>query len=206
MNQDPNPPSPPLPTPPARSPHEVTLLLHAASGGDPRASAELLPLVYEELRRLARARLGAEAPGQTLQPTALVHEAYLKVLSTPETEWESRGHFFAAVAQTMRRILIDDARRRHALKHGGGRKRVPLDTGFSSRPGSAGELLALNEALDKLERTDARTFRVVMLRFFVGLRIEQIAEAMDCSPRTVKRDWEAAKEWLKAELAGSAPE
>ncbi|HRQ74003.1 MAG TPA: ECF-type sigma factor [Phycisphaerales bacterium] len=186
----------------------TTAPLPPSDGRDPAEAArarseEMFDRLYADLRRYAHSQMKFERASGILQPTALVHEAYLKVLSTPETEWESRGHFFAAVAQTMRRILIDDARRRHALKHGGGRKRVPLDTGFSSRPESAGELLALNEALDKLERTDARTFRVVMLRFFVGLRIEQIAEAMDCSPRTVKRDWEAAKEWLKAELAGT---
>ncbi len=136
-----------------------------------------------------------------MQPTALVHEAFLRILSAPESRWESRAHFFAAVAQTMRRLLIDQARQRNALKRGGDRKRVPLDVAFSSRHEADTDLLALDEVLQKLERTDPMLHQIVMLRFFVGLRIEQLAEAVGRSPRSVKRDWTRAKEWLQVELA-----
>jgi RNA polymerase sigma factor (TIGR02999 family) len=194
------------PTPPARSPHEVTLLLNAASAGDPKASAELLPLVYEELRRLARARLGAEAPGQTLQPTALVHEAYLRLVGDADLQWNSRGHFFGAAALAMRRILVERARHRKRIKHGGGRRRVELkDDAMVAEP-PPDDLLALDEALDKLAALDDRKYRVVMLRYFAGLSIEEAAAALEISPATVKTDWSFSRAWLHRALADHVPD
>ncbi|MBC6952959.1 MAG: RNA polymerase subunit sigma [Leptolyngbya sp. PLA2] len=204
VERDHNPPPPAAPTPPARSPHEVTLLLNAASEGDPRASAELLPLVYEELRRLARARLGAEAPGQTLQPTALVHEAYLRLVGDAELQWNSRGHFFGAAALAMRRILVERARHRKRLKHGGGRKRVELtDHAMVAEP-PPDDLLALDEALERLAAIDSRKARVVMLRYFAGLSIEETAAALEVAPATVKADWAFSRAWLHRALTESA--
>ncbi|MBK7406172.1 MAG: sigma-70 family RNA polymerase sigma factor [Phycisphaerales bacterium] len=184
-----------------RSPQEVTLLLNAARAGDPQASAELLPLVYEELRKLARARLGAEAPGQTLQPTALVHEAYIRLVGDADLQWNSRGHFFGAAALAMRRILVERARHRKRMKHGGGRRRVELrDDAMLSEPPPE-DLLALDEALDKLASLDERKCRVVMLRYFAGLSIEETAAALEVSPATVKSDWAFSRAWLHRALA-----
>lgn len=201
MNETPEAREPPAPTPPVRSPHEVTLLLNAAGAGDPKASAELLPLVYEELRRLARARLGAEAPGQTLQPTALVHEAYIRLVGDVDLQWNSRGHFFGAAALAMRRILVERARHRKRMKHGGGRRRVELrEDAMVSEP-APDDLLALDDALDKLAALDERKSRVVMLRYFAGLSIEETAAALEVSPATVKADWAFSRAWLHRALA-----
>lgn len=163
-------------------------------------SEELFERLYTDLRRFAHSQMRFEHSSGVMQPTALVHEAFLRILSAPESNWESRAHFFAAVAQTMRRLLIDQARHRNALKRGGDRKRVPLDATFSPRDDADTDLLALDEVLRKLEQTDPALHNIVMLRFFVGLRIEQISEAVGRSPRSVKRDWTRAKEWLQQEL------
>ncbi|MEN0021400.1 MAG: ECF-type sigma factor [Planctomycetota bacterium] len=171
-----------------------------ASSQVPGGSTEMFERLYTDLRRFAHAQMRYETRSGIMQPTALVHEAFIKILQAPDAVWQSRAHFFAAIAQTMRRLLIDDARQRNAIKRGGGRQRVPLDMAFSSRPDADRDLLVLEEVLKKLENQDPRLHEVVMLRFFVGLRIEQIADAVGRSPRTVKRDWNDAKEWLNRQL------
>lgn len=190
---------------------QVTQLINLASGGDSRAAEELLPLVYDELRRLARARMAGEAAGgagQTLQPTALVHEAYMRLLG-PQGEqlrWDGRGHFFGAAARAMRRILVDRARSRNRLKRGAGAGRVPLDENAVAAAvgggdeGAADDLLALEAALEKLEGLDRRKAEVVMLRYYAGLSIEETAAALDVSPATVKNDWAFARAWLNREM------
>ncbi|MGD9690062.1 MAG: sigma-70 family RNA polymerase sigma factor [Phycisphaerales bacterium] len=184
--------------------NNVTMLLEAAVAGDKQAGSALLPLVYEELRKLASARLAKEpggGAGYTLQPTALVHEAYMRLLGQTaggsEIRWEGRGHFFAAAALAMRRILVDRARHRGRVKHGGEFKRadVEMDVLAAEPPGE--ELLALDEALTKLEKADERKYRVVMLRYFAGLSIEDTAAAIGVSAATVKNDWVFARAWLK---------
>lgn len=207
MSVDPVPPFATGPaTPPVRSQHEVTLLLEAARAGDSAAAAELLPMVYEELRKLARVRLGAEAPGQTLQPTALVHEAYLRLVGDQALQWNSRGHFFASAALAMRRILVERARHRNRIKHGGGRKRVELtDQPMGEEPDPV-DMLALDEALDQLSALDARKGRVVMLRYFAGLTIEETAAALDVSVATVKADWSFSRAWLHRSISGCRTE
>ncbi len=181
---------------------EITQLLNAASGGDKRASAELLPLVYEELRKLARARMAAEPAGHTLQPTALVHEAYLRLVGTENTvRWDGRGHFFGAAARAMRRILVERARSRGRIKRGGDRGRVELtDVGMAVEP-PATDLVALDEALDRLEKHDPRKAEVVMLRYFAGLTIEETAAALSLSPATIKTEWAFARAWLHREIS-----
>jgi len=185
------------------------MLLEAAASGDRKASEELLPLVYEELRKLAGARMAKEPAGGagfTLQPTALVHEAYLHLLGHTagggEVRWDSRGHFFGAAALAMRRILVDRARRRARVKHGGDRGRADVDMDVLAVEPPGDELLAMDEALAKLERADERKYRVVMLRYFAGLSVEDTAAAMDLSPATVKNDWAFARAWLKREMQG----
>lgn len=179
---------------------EMTQLLAAASAGDPKASAELLPVVYEELRRLARGQMKKEAVGQTLQPTALVHEAYMRLVGDGDVVWQNRGHFFGAAAQAMRRILVERARHRGRLKRGGGRARVELgDQAIGSEP-PATDLLALDDALEKLEARDKRKADVVMLRYFAGLSIEETAAALGVSPATVKNEWSFARAWLHREM------
>lgn len=190
--------------PPPSSPDQEHLPTNPESGFSADVkSEELFERLYTDLRRFAHSQMRFERSSGIMQPTALVHEAFLRILSAPESRWESRAHFFAAVAQTMRRLLIDQARQRNALKRGGDRKRVPLDVTFSSREDADTDLLALDEVLKKLERTDSMLHSIVMLRFFVGLRIEQLAEAVGRSPRSVKRDWTRAKEWLQVELASA---
>jgi RNA polymerase sigma factor (TIGR02999 family) len=181
---------------------EVTQLLVAIGRGDERATAELLPLVYEELRRLAAQRLFQEKPGQTLQATALVHEAYLRLLGPAglEQPWNSRGHFFAAAAEAMRRILVDNARRKSSVKHGGNLDRVELDEGELAVSERCLDLIALDEALDKLESLDNRKAQVVKLRFFAGLSIAQAAEALQISESTADADWAYAKAWLRLQI------
>ncbi|MCC6229263.1 MAG: sigma-70 family RNA polymerase sigma factor [Phycisphaerales bacterium] len=183
----------------------VTRLIKAAGAGDPKAAESLLPLVYDELRRLAAAQLSKEPAGQTLQPTALVHEAYLRLVGGEAIEWQGRGHFFAAAARAMRRILIDRARRHRAAKHGGDRARADLreDLIADPTPATAGagmDLLRLDAALARLETRDSRQAEIVLLRYFAGLSIEQTAEALGVSTGTVKNDWVFARAWLRREL------
>ncbi len=183
----------------------VTRLMRAAGAGDPKAAESLLPLVYDELRRLAAAQLSKEPAGQTLQPTALVHEAYLRLVGGEAIEWQGRGHFFAAAARAMRRILIDRARRHRAAKHGGSLGRSDLHEDMIADPtpgpgGSAMDLLRLDAALARLETRDSRQAEIVLLRYFAGLSIEQTAEALGVSTGTVKNDWVFARAWLRREL------
>jgi RNA polymerase sigma factor (TIGR02999 family) len=186
---------------------DVTQILNAIEAGDPQAAAELLPLVYNELRKLAAARMAAEAPGQTLQPTALVHEAYLRLVGGAEPqEWSNRGHFFAAAAEAMRRILVDDARRKKAAKHGGGMRRVGLDAATPAAPvvpaddSAADDLLALDEALRQFEAEEPLRARLVKLRYFAGLSIPEAAAALGVSVATAKRHWVYARSWLYGKI------
>jgi len=181
---------------------DVTEILSTAAAGDPKAAAELLPLVYDELRQLAAARMAAESPGQTLQPTALVHDAYLRLVGRSEPRsYKDRGHFFAAAAAAMRRILIDNARRKRARKRGGGhREREPLDAVAAPEPDE--ELLALDEALGRLAAADPVKARLVELRYFAGLTGEQAAEVLGISASTADRYWAFARAWLQAEVRG----
>src|SRR5262245_28206620 len=176
---------------------EVTQILHAISEGDPSAPDQLLPLVYEELRRLAARKLGHETPGQTLQPTALVHEAYLRLVGEGEgPHWEGRGHFFAAAAEAMRRILIENARRKDSQKRGGDRARADLDVGQLAAPELREDLLALDAALDRLAASDPEAARLVKLRYFAGLTLAEAAKVLGVSPRTADRLWAYARAWL----------
>ena len=182
---------------------DVTQILNAIEAGDPSAAAELLPLVYDELRKLAAARLADEKPGQTLQPTALVHEAYVRLVGgSTQQDWNSRGHFFAAAAEAMRRILIEIARRKTGPEAGGRHVRVELSDVPAELHRSDLDLLALSEALDKLQAKDPRAAELVKLRFFAGLTRHQAAEALGVSVATADNDWAYAKGWLKAEIAG----
>ena len=173
------------------------------AGGEQPVDA-LLPIVYEELRRRAAAYLRRERPGQTLQPTALVHEAYLRLMKDRPDRWQNRAHFCAIAAHSMRQILIERARARHALKRGGSPPRVTLDEGLVAGEMRSIDLLALDEALGRLEGLDPEQARLVELRFFGGLTIEETAEAMGTSPATVKRHWTVARAWLARELEGSS--
>jgi RNA polymerase sigma factor (TIGR02999 family) len=183
---------------------EATQLLNAIEAGDPRASAQLLPLVYDELRRLAAQRLAQEKPGQTFEATALVHEAYVRLVGDGRGQpWDGRGHFFAAAAEAMRRILVENARYKRRLRHGGGRKRLDLD-GVDVADDAADErLLDLDEALAKLAAEEPEVAEVVKLRYFVGLTIEQTAEVRGISVRTANRHWAYARAWLHGQLKQS---
>jgi RNA polymerase sigma factor (TIGR02999 family) len=186
--------------------NEVTRILNALEQGDPQAAAQLLPLVYEELRRLAAQKLAQEAPGQTLDATALVHEAYLRLVGhDPQRPWNDRGHFFAAAAEAMRHLLVDSARRKRRAKHGGGRQRVDLDEQLPVPPGRADDLLALDEALHKLAAQDPEAAQVVQLRYFAGLSVEEAARALGLSRASAYRHWTFARAWLLRELRGEAP-
>jgi len=178
---------------------DVTRILDAIQQGDPKAAEDLLPLVYEELRKLATARLAEEAAGQTLQPTALVHEAWLK-LGGSNHDWNSRGHFFAAAAEAMRRILIDRARKRSRLRHGGGLQRINLDSVDLAATTDDDTLLRLDEALAKLAAEAPDKAELVKLRYFSGLSIPDAALALDISEATAKRHWTYARAWLYCEL------
>ena len=181
--------------------NDITRILSAIEDGDPKAAERLMPLVYDELRRLAAGRLAREVPGQTLQATALVHEAYLRLVGRDEARgWTSRGHFFAAAAQAMRRILVDNARRKGTRKRGVGLERQPLDEVAAPQPDD--ELLALDEALQTLAATDPIKARLVELRYFAGLTGEQAAEVLGISPATADRHWVFAKAWLRNEVRG----
>jgi RNA polymerase sigma factor (TIGR02999 family) len=175
---------------------ELTVILRRLEQGDPHAANELLPLVYEELRKLAAQKLAHEAPGQTLQATALVHEAWLRMGGDAQPEWENRRHFFAAAAEAMRRILIDNARRKQTIRHGGGVERVNLDALELAASLDDEQLVALSEALEQFAVHDARKAELVKLRFFVGLTSEQAAKVLGVSEPTVKRDWAYARAWL----------
>jgi RNA polymerase sigma factor (TIGR02999 family) len=181
---------------------DVTRLLCAIDQGDPQAAAQLLPLVYDELRQLAAQKLAHEKPGQTLQATALVHEAYLRLAgSAPAQGWNGRGHFFAAAAEAMRRILVEQARHKLRLKHGGGQRRLDLDEAREVAEAPADDLLALHDVLSRLEATDALAARLVKLRYFVGLTMAEAAEALGLSLRNAERNWTYARAWLARELA-----
>ena len=179
---------------------EVTQLLEAIDRGESKAAEELLPLVYEELRRLAGARMAAEPPGQTLQPTALVHEAWLRLVGSPAQDWHSRRHFFMAAAQAMRRILIERARQKSRLKRGGDQQRVPLEELELAGNADSETLLLVEEALQRLAKADPVKARLVELRFFTGLSIEEAARVLDISAPTAKRYWAYARAWLFQEI------
>jgi RNA polymerase sigma factor (TIGR02999 family) len=192
--------------------NDVTRILHAIDQGDPQAADELLPVVYRELRELAAKRLAREKPGQTLDATALVHEAYVRLVGAekeaspnsaeeaasplPEQQWDSRGHFFSAAAEAMRRILVERARRKAREKHGGGRRRVPLEEAELAAPAAKGDLLALDEALDRLAAKEPQKAELVKLRYFAGLTSEQAAEVLGISRATAARHWTYARAWL----------
>jgi RNA polymerase sigma factor (TIGR02999 family) len=186
---------------------QVTRILSAIEQGDPHAASQLLPLVYDELRTLAAHRLAHQTPGQTLQPTALVHEAYLRLVGDPAGhDWDSRGHFFAAAAEAMRRILVDNARRKGRRKRGGGLVRHDLDAAEQvAVPEVREDLLALDEALTRLASVDPQAARLVELRYFAGLSIPDAAKALGVSPRTADRLWAFARAWLLREVGGDEP-
>ena len=183
---------------------DVTHILDRAQAGDPKAAEELLPLVYDELRRLAAARMANEAPGQTLQPTALVHEAWLRLADSTRQEWRGREHFFSAAAEAMRRILVENARRKLRLRHGGGLVRVDVDAINLPIAQDDDKCLRVHEALDRLAEADPRKAEVVKLRVFAGLEVQEIATLFNTSEKTVQRDWTFAKAWLSREMKQGA--
>jgi RNA polymerase sigma factor (TIGR02999 family) len=186
---------------------EVTRILSAIEQGDPHAAEQLLPLVYDELRQLAAQKLSQEKPGQTLQATALVHEAYLRLVgSESDAHWNSRGHFIAAAAEAMRRILVENARRKKAEKHGGRARRVAMETADPATPERDDKLLDLDEALAKLEKLDPVKGQVVKLRWFAGLTIQETAEFLGLSTATADRYWAYARAWLQREMQATASE
>jgi RNA polymerase sigma factor (TIGR02999 family) len=176
--------------------HEVTRILKEAGSGNPHASETLLPLVYEELRKLAAVRMNAERDDHTLQATALVHEAYLRLVGGVDVQWANRAHFFAAAAEAMRRILIEHARARLGPRRGGGREKLPIDVVDLAAMDDPEQILALDEAISRLEKEDAGAARVVRLRFYAGLSIEDTAKALESSASTVKREWSFARAFL----------
>ena len=179
---------------------EVTQILEAITRGEPKAAEELLPLVYSELRRLAAHKMASEAPGQTLQPTALVHEAWLRLTNDDQRKWNDRTHFFAAAAEAMRLILVDNARRKRTQRHGGGQQRVEMPEIASAVVENEDKLLEVNEALEKFAALDPQKAQLVKLRYFVGMTLEQAAEALRISERTAKRYWAFARAWLHEEI------
>jgi RNA polymerase sigma factor (TIGR02999 family) len=193
--------------------HEITRVLDAIDRGEPLAAHELLPLVYDELRKLAAQKLAHEKPGQTLDPTALVHEAYLRLVGSSEANavgasargWANRRHFFAAAAESMRRILVERARHKGRDKHGGGRRREHRDLDGFVADESAEELLALHEALNQFAARDPQKAKLVELRFFAGLTLEEAAECLDISLSTADRSWRYARAWLYAAMSGADP-
>jgi RNA polymerase sigma factor (TIGR02999 family) len=186
--------------------NEVTRILSAAKQGDPCAANQLLPLVYDELRKLAAQKLAQEAPGQTLQPTALVHEAYLRLVDVEKAQhWNSRGHFFAAAAEAMRRILVESARRKKSQKRGGERLRIDLEAVEWPSPSRSDDLLLLSDALSALEREDPARAAVAKLRLFAGLSVEQAAQALGLSRAAAYRSWTYARAWLHAHLREGSP-
>lgn len=193
------------PSNPSASRAEITQILSRLNGGDQHAASELLPLVYEELRKLAGVRMNSEKAGHTLQPTALVHEAYLRLVGDKDTpRWDNRGHFFASAALAMRRILVERARYHARVKRGGGRQRLELTDDLAVGQADSTDLLALDQALDKLSQFDQRKSQVVMLRYFAGLSIEETAGALGLSPATIKNEWAFARAWLHREMERDA--
>lgn len=184
--------------------HDVTRILSEIEQGDPRAAEQLLPLVYQELRKLAAARLVHEAPGQTLQATALVHEAYLRLVDVERARhWDSRGHFFAAAAEAIRRILVENARKKERIRHGAGWKRIDLDDGLALAEKSDNDLLALDEALTRFAEREPLKAELVKLRYFAGCSIDEAADLLGVSRTSAKRYWTYARAWLLSELCGS---
>lgn len=181
-------------------PSDITQALAAMTAGDKAAMDRLLPAIYDYLRGLARRELRGERPGHTLTPTALVHEAYLKLVQLDRVSWEGRAHFFGACAREMRRILISHARAKKAGKRGAGSEHLPLDDVIAAAESRPADLLALDEALERLQALDQRQARIVECRFFAGMGVDETAEALGASPATVKRDWTAARAWLNREL------
>jgi RNA polymerase sigma factor (TIGR02999 family) len=182
---------------------DLTRILSAIEQGDAGAAAQLLPLVYDELRKLAAQRLAHEKPGQTLQATALVHEAYLRLVDQDQAQqWDSRGHFFASAAEAMRRILVENARRKRRAKHGGDRERIEVELASLPTRMASDELIALDEALGELERQDPRKARLVTLRYFGGMTLEQAADVLQISRVTAHRDWVYARAWLHHQMTG----
>jgi RNA polymerase sigma factor (TIGR02999 family) len=184
---------------------DVTRILSAIEQGDPLASEQLLPLVYDELRKLAAAKLAREKPGQTLQATALVHEAYVRLVDVDKAQqWDSRGHFFAAAAEAMRRILVDHAREKGSAKRGGTLKRVDIDAVDVATKATPDQLLAIDDALAKLAREDPSAAKLVELRYFAGLTVDEAGKALGMSTATAYRHWNYARAWLHGELLGTA--
>jgi RNA polymerase sigma factor (TIGR02999 family) len=190
--------------------NEVTRILSAMEAGNPHAAEQLLPLVYDELRKLAAQRMAQEKPGQTLEATALVHEAYIQLVANRDASasgnrhWNSRGHFFVAAAEAMRRILIDNARRKQSQKHGGQLKRVDLDQAEEVAAAPLDDLLALNDALERFAAHDPKAAQLVKLHYFAGLSVEQAAEVLGLSRTNAYRQWTFARAWLRAQLTGDA--
>lgn len=185
---------------------DITRILTAIEQGDTAAASQLLPLIYDELRKLAAQKLRHEHPGQTLQATALVHDAFIRLVGDePRKAWGGRGHFFAAAAEAMRRILVENARRKGRVKHGGGRLRVGLDPAFVVAAEPDEDILALHDALDKLATIDPAKARLVELRFFAGLTSDEAAEVLGIAPSTADRHWTYARAWLRREVQGGAP-
>lgn len=185
---------------------DITQILSRIESGDSQASEQLLPLVYDELRKLAAARVARENPGQTLQATALVHEAYLRLVDVESVQrWDSRGHFFSAAAEAMRRILVEQARRKAGPKAGGRYQRIELSAVDPESPEPTLDIISLNEALEKLETEDPRSAELVKLRFFAGLTGKQAADSLGISISTAKTDWAYAKSWLRAEMFDAHP-
>ena len=182
---------------------EITRILEAVQQGDSRAAAELFPVIYEELRKLAAAKMAREVPGQTLQPTALVHEAWLRLAGSQSREWKNRAHFFGAAAEAMRRILVERARRRNCLKRGGQWERVEVEDADIPSPMPDDDLLALDEALAKFAALDAQKAGLVKLRYFAGLTFEEAAEVLGIAVPTAKQWWAYARAWLRVEMTGA---
>jgi RNA polymerase sigma factor (TIGR02999 family) len=186
---------------------EVTAILNALAQGDPHAAGQLLPLVYDELRKLAAQKLAREQPGQTLDATALVHEAYLRLVGpADDARWDSRGHFFAAAATAMRRILIERARHKQRIVHGGGRQRQELHPDLAAAPEDDDDLLALDDALARLAERDPAKARLVELRYFAGLTGDQAAQVLGISPKTADRYWAYARAWIRRDMEAGAAE
>ena len=195
-------PDPTQPAAPAGPTGDVTLILSRIEQGDPSAAEQLLPLVYEELRKLAAAKMAQEEPGQTLQATALVHEAYIRLVDVEQAQhWNSRGHLYSAAAEAMRRILVDRARHKESLRAGGNAQRVELDSVELTSGSAHVDLIALNEALAKLESHDRRKAELVKLRFFAGLSVRAAAATLGIAPSTAISDWAYAKGWLRLEMS-----
>ena len=182
-------------------PPDATRMVNALAAGDQHVAEELMPLVYDEFRELAADYLRQETRAHTLQPTALVHEAYLRLIDQTRVNWQGRTHFFAVGAQAMRRVLVDHARARNRAKRGGGWQRITLDDQLQLSPGRDADLLAVDEAIDKLAQLDPRQARIVELRFFAGLTVEEVAEVLGVSKRTVENEWTIIRAWLRRELA-----